>query len=128
MTMEKKRTFIKNKGGRPKKGIKKDCKVSVRCSIIQRKALQQNAKIALKTVSEFLLQLGLSGKIDRLEKPIPKEILQLVGALNHIGANLNQIAKKRNGIEPLNAFDRAELKALANEITRLAKTIKNYFK
>jgi len=128
MTMEKKRTFIKNKGGRPKKGIKKSCKVSVRCSIIERKAIQANAKTGGISVSEFLLQLGLNGKIDRVEKPLPKEILQLIGALNHIGGNLNQIAKKRNGIEPLNAFDRAELKALSDEIKRLVKMIENYFK
>jgi hypothetical protein len=54
--------------------------------------------------------MGLTGKIDRREKALPKEVLELTGTLNHMAANLNQIAKKRNGVEELNALDRATLK------------------
>ena len=119
---------IKNKGGRPKKTIKKDCRVSVRCSLIQRKAIQAKAKSVKFSVSEYLLKMGLTGKIDRWERVLPKEILQLMGTLNHTSANLNQIAKKRNGIEPLTAFDRAELLVQSADLKQLAETIKNYFK
>ena len=126
--MKQKRTFIKNKGGRPKKPIKKECRVSVRCTVIERKALQGYAKIANLSVSEYLLQIGLTGKVDRREKVLPKEVLQFTGKINHVAGNLNQIAKKRNGIEPLNAFDRAELKVQSNDLKHLSEAIKLYLK
>ena len=119
---------IKNKGGRPKKTIKKDCRVSVRCSLIQRKAIQAKAKSVKFSVSEYLLKMGLTGKIDRREKVLPNEVLQLIGTLNHTSANINQIAKKRNGIEPLTAFDRVELIVQSADLKQLAESIKNYFK
>lgn len=119
---------IKNKGGRPKKNIKKDCRVSVRCTFIQRKAIQAKAKSVNFSVSEYLLKMGLTGNIDRREKVLPKEILQLIGTMNHAAANLNQIAKKRNGIEPLTAFDRANLFVQSAELKQIAEAIKNYLK
>ena len=117
---------IKNKGGRPKKGLKKECRVSVRCSFVQRKAIQAKARSVNFSVSEYLLTMGLTGKIHRQEKTLPKEILKFTGTLNHLAANLNQIAKKRNGIEPLNAFERADLLVQSNDLKQLSLTIKNY--
>lgn len=117
---------IKNKGGRPKKGLKKECRVSVRCSFVQRKAIQAKARSVNFSVSECLLTMGLTGKIDSKEKALPKEILKFIGTLNHLAANLNQIAKKRNGIEPLNAFERADLLVQSNDLKQLSLTIKNY--
>ncbi|MCS3797858.1 hypothetical protein GGD38_003220 [Chitinophagaceae bacterium OAS944] len=70
--------------------------------------------------------MGLTGKIDSKEKALPKEILKFTGTLNHLAANLNQIAKKRNGIEPLNAFERADLLVQSNDLKQLSLTIKNY--
>jgi hypothetical protein len=119
---------VKHKGGRPKKTIKKECRVSVRCSLIQRKAIQAKAKSVNYSVSEFLLKMGLTGKIDRQEKVLPKEILQFTGTLNHLAANLNQIAKKRNGIEPLTAYDRADLLIQSGSLKQLSEAIKNYLK
>jgi len=126
--MEQLKQFIKNKGGRPKKNIKKDYKVSVRCSLIQRKAIQAKAKAANFSVSEYLLKMGLTGKIDRQEKVLPKEILKFTGTLNHLAGNLNQIAKKRNGIEPLTAFDRADLLVQSGTLKQLSESIKNCLK
>jgi hypothetical protein len=120
--------IVKNKGGRPKKTIKKDCRVSVRCSHIQRKAIQAKARSVNYSVSEFLLKMGLTGKIDRKEKVLPKEVLQLIGTFNHLAANLNQIAKKRNGIEPLTAYDRADLLVQSGSLKQLSEAIKNYLK
>ena len=119
---------VKNKGGRPKKTFKKECRVSVRCSLIQRKAIQAKAKSANYSVSEFLLKMGLTGKIDRQEKVLPKEILQLTGTLNHLAANLNQIAKKRNGVEPLTTYDRADLLVQSGSLKQLSEAIKNNLK
>lgn len=128
MIMKQMDQSIKSKGGRPIKTIKKDCRVSIRCSFIQRKAIQAKAKSVNFSVSEYLLKMGLTGNIDRREKVLPKEILQLIGTMNHTSANLNQIAKKRNGIEPLTAFDRANLLVQSADLKQLAEAIKNYFK
>jgi hypothetical protein len=73
-------------------------------------------------------EISLSGHIDRREIVFPKEVLQLAGTLNHLAANLNQIAKKRNGIEELNALERATLQIQSRDLKRLAEDIKNYLK
>jgi hypothetical protein len=126
--MKQENQTIKNKGGRPKKNIKKDCRVSVRCSILQRKAIQVKARSVKLTVSEYLLNIGLTGKVDRSQKVLPKEVLQLTGTMNHCAANLNQIAKKRNGIEPLTAFDRADLLVQSGNLKQLVESINDYLK
>ena len=79
-------------------------------------------------MSEYLREMGLSGKIDRREKAIPKEILLLTGTLNHLAANLNQIARKRNGIEELNALERAGLEVQSRDLKKLAIEIRSYLK
>lgn len=61
-------------------------------------------------------------------KVLPQEVLQLTGTLNHLAANLNKIAKKRNGIEQLNALERASLEVQSRDLKRLVETIKNYVK
>lgn len=126
--MEEVKTFIKGKGGRPKKALKKDQLLQTKCTLVDKKVIQAKAKLVNLTVSEYLRHMGLSGKIDRREKVIPKEVLQLTGTINHVAANLNQIAKKRNGIDELNAFERALLKTQSDELKRLTEEIKNYLK
>ena len=79
-------------------------------------------------VSEYLRGLGLKRQVDRKVKFLPKEVLQLIGTLNHIAANLNQLAYKRNRGDELNAFERAELQVLSAQLRELAKTIKAAFK
>lgn len=126
--MEEVKTFTKNKGGRPKKDIKKDQLLNLKCTQIERKVIQEKAKQANLSVSEYLREMALTGKIDRREKALPKEVLQLTGTLNHLAANFNQIAKKRNGIDELDAFERAELMVQSGQVKRLAEEIKNHFK
>ncbi len=72
--------------------------------------------------------MGLTGKIDKRKNVLPKEVLQFTGTLNHTAANLNQIAKKRNGIEELSVLERADLKIQSGEVKRIAEQIKNYLK
>jgi hypothetical protein len=117
-----------HKGGRPKKDIKCDQKLTVMCTLIERKDIEAKAKVALLSVSEFLRTLALSGKIDRREKVLSKEILSFTATLNHMAANLNQIAKKRNGIDELNALERAELQYFSGQFKQLAQDIKTYLK
>lgn len=117
---------MKNKGGRPKKKIKRDQQLAVMCTIIERKVISFKAKSAGVCVSEFLRTLGLNGQLDRRIKKLPGEVLLLTGSLNHMAANLNQVARKRNQNNELNAIERAELKLLSNDIKVLAETIKKY--
>lgn len=117
---------IKYKGGRPKKAIKKDQLLAIKCTLLERKIIEAKAREVELTVSEYLRQNGLNGKIDRPKKVIPKEVLQLTGTLNHLAANLNQIAKKRNGFDELNALDRALLEVQSRDLKNIAVTIKNY--
>jgi len=128
MVMEQEKKYTRNKGGRPKKAIKKDQQLGVKCSLIERKVIEAKSKMAGLSVSEYLRKLGMDGKIDRREKTLPKEVLQCTGTLNHFGANLNQIAKKRNGFDELNAFERAELKVLSDSFKQIAIQLKNYLK
>jgi hypothetical protein len=124
--MEEKKATTKNKGGRPKATDKKDQLLGVKCSTEERKLIEEKAGLANLSVSEYLRQMGLAGKIDRYEKYLPAEVLQLTGTLNHTAANLNQIAKKRNGVEPLNAVERAQLQTLSGQVKQLVWNIKNY--
>ena len=129
VTMEEAKANIKNKGGRPKKGIKKDQLLSLKCSLIERKVIEGKAKTASLSVSKYLRQMGLKGKIERLEKVIPREVLELTGTMNHLAANLNQIAKKRNSVtEELTILDRVNLKMQSQELKALAAKIKTYLR
>jgi hypothetical protein len=117
-----------NKGGRPKKQHHLDQKITVMCTRFDLIAIRYHAKECNISVSEYLRELGLKRQVDRKVKVLPKEVLQLMGALNHMAANINQVAYRRNRGYELNAIERAELMVLAGEIKELAKTIKAAFK
>ncbi len=127
-TMLQQINHTRNKGGRPKKAVRKDQLLGVKCSLVERKAIEVRAKSVNLSVSEYLRKMGLTGKIDRREKAFPKEVLLLTGTLNHLAANLNQIAHKRNRQEELNAVERAVLQDDAATVRQLAKDIKSYLK
>ena len=115
-----------NRGGRPKKPVKRDKQLAVMCTIAERFIIAHKAKAANLCISEYLRNLGVAGKIDMRKKALPIEVLKSIGTLNHIAANLNQIAKKRNSFDELNAIERAELQYLSGQFKELAKAIKNY--
>ena len=125
--MEQQNTQTKNKGGRPQKAVKKNQLLAVKCSLYERRVIEVNAKSANLSVSEYLREISMTGKIDRRESALPKEVLELTGMLNHMAANLNQIARKRNGMEELSPLERANLKVQSGELKTLASKIKNYF-
>jgi len=122
--MERGNSGARSKGGRPKKQIKKDQLMAIKCSLEERKIIECRAVNASLTVSEYLRQLGLNGKIDRREIALPKEILMLSATLNHIAANLNQIAKKRNSMDDLTALERSELFIRSKDLKAIALQIK----
>lgn len=125
-TMQQQIDDKKRKGGRPKKAVKKNQLLGVKCSLLERKAIEARAKSVNLTVSEYLRKMGLTGKIDKSERILPKEVLQMTGTLNHLAANMNQIAYKRNRQDELNPIERAELMYDAAAIRQLAKDIKSY--
>lgn len=126
--MEQIKQHNKRKGGRPKKNIKQDQLLSVKCSKLERIAIETKAKMANLSISAYLRRMGITGKIDRHEKALPKHILQLTGTLNHTAANLNQIAKKMNSNDGLDVVEKAMLNMLSKKLQSLAVEIKNYMK
>ncbi|MEI9954790.1 MAG: hypothetical protein WDM90_00400 [Ferruginibacter sp.] len=86
---------LKSKGGRPLKEVKQDHFIGVKCSLAEKKLLQQKAKVLGLSLSEYLRESGLKGQAVIKIKTLSPEVLQLTGTLNHLAANLNQIAKKR---------------------------------
>jgi hypothetical protein len=113
-----------NKGGRPKKSHHLDEKITVMCSRIDAITIRFYATQLNLPVSEYLRTIGLKRQVDRKVKVLPKEALQLIGTLNHMAANLNQVAHKRNRGDEFNAIERAMLMALCTELKALAITIK----
>lgn len=121
---ETKKQPNRNKGGRPKKAIRQKEFIGVKCTLIDKIMLKQKAKTVWVSLSEYLRQTGLNGQAVSKTKAFPKEILHFTGTLNHLAANLNQVAKKRNGIDELNALERADLNVLSQQVKQLAIDIK----
>ena len=113
-----------NKGGRPKASLKRSNHLTVMCTIMEKKIIQINARKAGTNISVFLRTLGLNERVK--VKTLPKEVLQLTGTLNHVAANLNQIARKRNGVDELDAMDRALLNQEVRSLQGLVKAVKTY--
>ena len=122
--MEEQQTYRRNKGGRPKKETKRDLVISMKCSSQERRIIEERSQALQLSVSEYLRELGLTGKIVSRNKALPREVLLLTATLNHLAANINQIAKKRNGMDELNILERANLKVQSLELKELAATIK----
>lgn len=118
----------KYKGGRPEKQIKQNQFIGVKCSLQEKAILKEKANSAGLSLSEFLRETTLRGQAVRQIKVLPKEVLLFTATLNHLAANINQIAKKRNTSDELNAGERIELHILYSRVKQLANDIKNYLK
>jgi hypothetical protein len=118
--------IYKKKGGRPKQAVTKNQQLAVMCTLSERKEIEEKAKAANMSKSEYLRTIGLSGKIDMKIKVLPKEVLLFTATLNHLAANMNQIAHKRNCNDELNAIERAELNFLSQQVKQLVNNIKSY--
>ena len=86
------------------------------CTLVERTIIEHKAKQANLSISEFLRTLALKGQVDSKQKALPKEVLMLTATLNHVIANMNQIAKKRNGLDELNPLERAGLQHLSGAV------------
>lgn len=118
----------RNKGGRPRKEIKRDVYITIKCTPYEKKVIEAKAKALYLNTSEYLRDLGLKGKVDLKNRLLSKEILSITGTLNHLAANLNQIAKKRNSLDELNPTERARLNIQSIEVKQLAALIKEKLK
>jgi len=118
----------RNKGGRPKVSLKRNDSLTVMCNLIEKKLIQLNARKVNLSASVYLRELGLKGAVKIKLKTLPKEVLQFTGILNHMAANLNQIARKRNSGEDLNAMDRALINQEVRAIQKLVEEIEAYLK
>ena len=127
--MESNKTGKKSKGGRPRKVVKRDQLLGVKCTFLERKTIEHKAKENILSVSEYLRELGLNSvATTRKQKSLPKEVLLFTGTLNHIAANINQIAYRRNRGDAITALERLELLQLEIEIKAVLATIKSYLK
>jgi len=120
--------IARRSGGRPKKSNKKNCFIGIRCTKEEKKLIGEKAKDLNQRPGEYLRNLGLNRQFDIRTKALPKEILQLVGTLNHLSANVNQIAKKANMDHSFSLFEHARLTMLAGEVKELAIQMKTYLK
>jgi hypothetical protein len=118
--------LVIRKGGRPKKEHKRRQITAAMCTVLEKKMIGINAKNAGMTVSEFLRELGLKTRLRVRIKTLPKEVLQLTGTLNHIAANINQLARKRNSGQELNALERAMLNQQVRDLQGLVLAVKAY--
>ena len=124
--MEELEKKLKNKGGRPIKAIKKSRVLTLKCSNYERMIIQAKAKKVNLTLSEYLREMALSGKVNLLGKALSKEVLELTGTLNHMAANLNQLAKKSNSVtEILTKTDFLVMKWLSEDLKGIALKLKN---
>jgi hypothetical protein len=124
--MEPLKSNIRKTGGRPTKAIKSNHFVGVKCSLIEKTLLKQMAKRDGLTLSEYLRKTGLNTKEVRKTTALPKEVLQFTGTLNHMAANLNQLARTRNQFGELNTIERLNLERLSDQIKQLASAIKTF--
>jgi hypothetical protein len=126
--MESEKDHTKHKGGRPKKDVKRSEQLAVMCTSVERTVIEYKAKTANMSVSEFLRTLALKGQVDTRKKVLPQEVLQGIATINHVAANVNQIAKKRNSFDELNAMERAELQWIVGQLKQYVNDFKNYFR
>jgi hypothetical protein len=125
-TQGKEKKELVNKGGRPKAPHKKSEAISVMCDLLEKRIIWANARNAGKTASVFLRDLGLYGRVTVKVRTLPRAVLQLTGTLNHIAANLNQIAKRRNRGNDLDTLERALLNQEVRSLQSLVRDIKSF--
>ena len=76
--MEGKGEEKKRRGGRPKKLVKRDQLLGVKCTLLERTTIEQIAKSFALTVSDFLRTTALLSPGDvKPKRVLPKEVLEM---------------------------------------------------
>ena len=115
--MEGKSEGKQRSGGRPKKPIKRDQLLGVKCTLLERTTIEQKARLFALTVSDFLRLTAVNypGSLPQI-KVTPKEVLELKGLFNHTAANVNQLAHRHNCGDAITHVDRARLLVLEEKM------------
>ncbi|RYZ26698.1 MAG: mobilization protein [Chitinophagaceae bacterium] len=126
--MERKSEGKKQSGGRPKKSVKRDQLLGVKCTLLERTSIEQKAKSYALTVSDFLRTTALyyPGILPR-RLVAPKEVMELKGAFNHTAANVNQLARRHNGGDAMTLADRARLLFLEEKLLHAVLLITKHY-
>ena len=106
---------------REAKGRTRTFKVEVRLNEIEYTKLQNDIAKAQTTISDYLRKLIINGKVK--QKP-GYDFYIVMKEMNHIGINLNQLAKKAN---TLNYIDKEEYNLQAKEWKQFTKKVKEKF-
>jgi len=114
----------RSRGGRPKATDPRSEQLAVMCTTGERKTIEDKAKQARISVSEFLRNAGLNRQIAGTQKTLSPEVLKLSGAISHMAANLNQIAKAINQRIFLKETDTTVLEILLKDLEWLAAELK----
>ena len=69
--METVKIVTTNKGGRPKKLVRKDHVLTLKCSLTEKCIIEAKAKKCGLTVSEYLRAAAINGKTDMPKKLLP---------------------------------------------------------
>lgn len=91
--MEKWERENRNKGGRPPKTIKRNRLIGVKCTTTEYETIVARAASVGLSLSVYLRQIGLTGRIDHRQISLPPSLLELKAELHHVGANFNQLIR-----------------------------------
>jgi len=116
----------KGRSGRPTVEHKRDILLSVMVNEHERNCIAERAILANRCISVYLRQMGLTGAIH--VKEFNKDLLKFLAVLSNTASLLNQIAKKRNSFQDLDALERATLNVLAKDLAKLTEEIRETLK
>jgi hypothetical protein len=105
------------------KNNKKSHKISVWCTLIEKRFIEIQARKANSSASEYIREMALRDYGKR-PKTLPPEVLAFNGQLSHLSALLQPLARKRLDGDELNALERAELKQQFTRLQQLTEQIK----
>ena len=104
---------------------KKSHKISLWCTLTEKRFIDAQARKANCSSSEFMREMGLRDYAKR-PKTLPPEVLAFIGQLNHLSALLQPLARKRMDGDELNAIERALVQQQLSALQQLIPQIKNY--
>jgi hypothetical protein len=114
--------IITKKKGRPKKDLKMDVLLHLKCSSIQAEEIRRKATLYHLPISVYLRECALKNKVQI--RSLPTEVLAFQTRNNQICALLNQLAFKKNRNEQLTAIERAEISSVVEELHQMVQTIR----
>ncbi len=106
----------KNRGGRPKKVVKRSYVIKVKCTILEKKLIERKAKEGGFALSVYMRMVGLNGTIVMRKTVLTREFLEYKATLYHTASNLNQIARKINATGDITEGEKEVLLTLQTEI------------